>query len=195
MKKIILALALLLAVVVSFFATHYYYSWQERVVEERSQVLLEKIKTVAKLVTVEGYFSDIYDYKDYYGYDFSPFRKKALLRVKATVSVGYDLESVVFNSFPEQKIIQIKNLPQPEILAIDHDIDYYDLTEGTFNSFTEKDLSKLNEKAKNYIRAQAEESELMNTATKQGNQMLEVIQLMAENAGWTVTYEEVSIKN
>ncbi|MFK7937084.1 MAG: DUF4230 domain-containing protein [Saprospiraceae bacterium] len=195
MKKTILLLALLLAVLFGFFATRWYYSWQERVVTEQSQVLLEKIKTVAKLVTVEGYFSDVYDYKDYYSYDLSPFRKKALLRVKATVSVGYDLENMTITSFPEQKLIQIKNLPQPQIIAIDHDVDYYDLTEGTFNSFSESDLTQLNDKAKNYIRKQAEESELIDAAVKQGNQMLEVITIMAENAGWKVEIDNGFVKN
>ena len=61
---------------------------------EQSQVLMEKIKTVAKLVTVEGYFSEVYDYQDYWNYDVSMFRKKALIRVKAKVSVGYDLSKM-----------------------------------------------------------------------------------------------------
>ena len=44
--------------------------------EVSTQVLLERIEEVTKLVTVEGHISEIYDYKDYYGYDWSIFRKK-----------------------------------------------------------------------------------------------------------------------
>lgn len=186
MKKVIVPLFLLLAVAVGFFASSWYSSWQQTVVQEQSQVLLERIATVTKLITIEGYFSDIYDYKDYYGYDLSPFRKKALLRVKAKVSVGYDLEGMTISSFPEEKLIQIRQLPNPEILSIDHDIDYYDITEGTFNYFSESDLSTLNDKAKAYIEQKAASSQLMETAIQQGNQVLEVIRLLVEDAGWRV---------
>ena len=58
---------------------------------ESSVVLLEKIRTVSKLVTAEGQFSEIYEYKDSYPFDIPMFTKKALIRVKANVSVGYDL--------------------------------------------------------------------------------------------------------
>ena len=107
--------------------------------EESAQVLLERVQTVAKLITVEGYFSEVYDYKDYYAYNLSPFRKKALIRVKAKVSVGYDLSRVEFETRPDEKVIIVRNLPEPEILSIDHDLDYYDISQGMFNSFSAQD--------------------------------------------------------
>ena len=57
-----------------------------------ADLLAEQIDEVFKLVTVEGRFSEIYKYSDYWGYDLSPLRKKALIRVSARVSVGLDLE-------------------------------------------------------------------------------------------------------
>ena len=98
-------LALLFGV---FWGTRYYYTWDAVSEEERSTVLLERIKTVAKLVTVEGYFSEVYDYKSYWGYDFSPFRKKALVRVKARVSVGYDLDQMKIEAQADRKRILIR---------------------------------------------------------------------------------------
>ncbi|MBP7184461.1 MAG: DUF4230 domain-containing protein, partial [Saprospiraceae bacterium] len=62
--------------------------------QESADVLLEKIKYVSKLVTVEGYFSELYNYKDYWQYDWWPFQRKALIRVKAKVSAGYDLSQM-----------------------------------------------------------------------------------------------------
>lgn len=196
-KNIIIAAGLLFMLGLGVWGTRYYYTWQEKIVQEESQVLLEKIKTVAKLVTVEGYFSEVYDYKDYYSYDLSPFRKKALMRVKAKVSVGYDLERIEMESFPEQKLLLMKNLPEPQIISIDHEIDYYDITEGTFNSFTESDYNKLNKKAKAFIEEKAKDSELLRSAETQGNQILDLVKFMAENAGWTVKFEKrkVSVKN
>lgn len=188
-KKLFIGIAVALAFVLGIALTKYYYAQMEIKVEEQSQVLLEKIKTVAKLVTVEGYFSEVYDYKDYWGYDFSLFRKKALIRVKAKVSVGYDLSNMNIKMDHATKTVILSKLPDPKIISIDHDLDYYDLTEGTFNSFSAQDLSQLNEKAKNYIHQQAESSDLLITAEKQGNKMLDMIEFMVEAAGWNLKYK------
>lgn len=188
-KRLLLLLGLLGLCFGVFWATKYYYTWDATTVEEQSVVLKNRIETVAKLVTVEGYFSEVYDYKDYWGYDFSPFRKKALVRVKAKVSVGYDLEQMKIESFPAQKKIVISNLPDPQILSIDHDLDYYDLSQGTFNSFSAEDYNKINSTAKELIESQAQRSDLFLTAEAQSQEMLEMIRFMVEGSGWRLEYE------
>lgn len=152
-------------------------------------VLLERIKQVAKLVTVEGYFSEIYDYKDYYGYDLSLFRKKALIRVKAKVSVGYDLEKMKVTSDPTTQTIRLSGIPAAEILSIEHDLDYYDVQEGFFNEFSTEDYDKLNASAKEFIRKKALESDLVKTATTQRNSLLETMRFMTESMGWKLEVE------
>lgn len=189
-KNILLILGVVLIFGAGVWLTNYYHTWQEHKVKEESQVLLEKIQTVCKLVTVEGYFSEVYDYEDYWGYDLSLFRKKALLRVKAKVSVGYDLDHIKIETRTEDKTIIISNLPEPEIISIDHDVDYYDISQGSFNSFSEKDYTMLNKKAKNYIEATAKESPLLKSAEKQGNQVLDLVEFMVKNTGWTLEYKK-----
>ncbi len=183
-RKILLAIGLIAVFAMGVFISRYYYQTKEVKVTENSDVVLEKIKTVAKLITVEGYFSEIYDYKDYWAYDFSIFRKKALVRVKAKVSVGYDLSNIKIEANPEEKIISVGNLPEPAILSIDHNIDYYDISAGTFNPFTEADYNKINQNAKKFIEQKAQESDLIEAAKKQGNQTLDLMRFIAENAGW-----------
>ncbi len=187
-KKIIIAILLILFFLGGALLTKKYYEWQEIKVKEQSQVLLEKIKKVYKVVTVEGHFSEVYDYEDYWGYDFSPFRKKALVRVKAKVLAGYDLDQISIEAFPDEKKIIISELSKPQILSIEHDLDYYDLTAGTFNAFTKDDYNKINTNAKEYIVEKAAESDLLKSAEQQGNQAIEMIQFMVENAGWRVEY-------
>jgi hypothetical protein len=192
MKLIINRLLLLVALVVVFsvgflLAKSWFQPKEKTVTQEEATILLEKIKTVSKLVTVEGYFSELYNYKDYWSYDWSIFRKKALLRVKARVSVGYDLGKMKINMLPDQKRIIITNIPKdPEIISIDHTIDYYDITEGSFNSFTEADYNKLNKNARNFIANRANDSDLLPRARAQGLQILDLIRFMGENAGWKV---------
>jgi len=184
MKKIVSIIGFIAILLLVFLGTRYWYTQNNRTVEEESTVLLERINIVTKLITVEGEFSEIYDYKDYWKYDLSPFRKKALVRIRGKVSVGYDLNNIQIESFPDQKQIVISNLPEPTILSIDHQLSYYDITQGTFNAFTTKDYNKINENAKGLIQKKAEESILIKTAEEQGVQLLEVIRFMIEQMGW-----------
>ena len=192
MKKIFSIVGFVAILLLVFLGTRYWYTQNSMTVQEESEVLLERINTVTKLITVEGEFSEIYDYKDFWKYDLSPFRKKALLRINGKVSVGHDLNNIKIESFPDEKRLLISNLPSPTILSIDHKISYYDITQGSFNSFTPKDYNKMNENAKAMIRKKAEESILMKTAEDQGVQLLEMIGFMAEQMGWTLEIEQIA---
>jgi hypothetical protein len=153
---------------------------------ESSVVLLEKIRTVCKLVTAEGQFAEIYEYKESLPFAKPFFDKKALIRVKATVSVGYDLSEMNMVPDEKSKTIVISNLPPAEIIAVEHDLDYYDLTEGFFNQFSTEDYNKLNARAKEFIISQVHKSTLMDAADEKRNELLEIIRYMAEQAGWKV---------
>jgi len=183
-RKILIGLGIVAVFALGILATRYFYETKQIKAEENSEVVLEKVKMVAKLISVEGYFTEVYDYKDYWGYDWSWFRKKALVRVKAKVSVGYDLSQLKIDALPDEKTIVVTNLPAPQILSIDHDLDYYDISEGTFNYFSEADYNKINASAKQFIEEKAQESDLLATAQKEGNQALELMKFIAESAGW-----------
>jgi len=185
-KKIIIGIGFLFTFLLGIWVANWYFQKNDLKASEESTVLLEKVKTVTKLITVEGYFSEIYDYKDYYYYDLSLFRKKALLRVKAKVSVGYDFENMKIESRSDERLLIISQMPEPTILSIDHEVDYYDLQEGTFNGFSAEELTKLNKNAKEFIEQKALESSLIKTAESQVNSTLEIIKFMAEEAGWKV---------
>ncbi len=158
----------------------------DKVAQQEAVTILNKIEQVTKLITVDGYFSEVYDYKDYYGYDWKIFRKKALIRVKAKVSAGYDLSSINVATDSETKTVRLSALPEVQILSVDHDLDYYDLSEGTFNSFSEADLNRLNDQAKSYIEEVARQSDLMTQAEAQGQEVLDVLRFLVEGSGWTL---------
>jgi len=185
-KNLILAaVALLLGIVLGLWIMGLFSSKDSRVVEQDGTVLLEKITKVAKLVTVEGYFSEMYSYKDYYKFDIWPLRKKALLRVKARVTAGVDLEGMTFEVDDDLKVIRLKNMPKAEILYMETDFDYYDLTEGAFNNFAEKDHTALQKKAKTYIMQAAAQSDILKQADEQTIDFLETIRFIIEASGWT----------
>lgn len=158
--------------------------------QKEASVLLESIQTVAKLVVVQGQFSEIYDYNAYQGYWTWLYDKKILVRVKATVSAGIDLEALRIDTAPSTKTIIIGPIPPPQILSIDHDIDYYDIREGLFTRFTPNEYNQINQDVKEIIRKKAEQSQLLLKAAEQSSNMLEIIRSMANNAGWNVVLRE-----
>ncbi len=184
MTKGFVQLLLLLAVFALGGWLSYQYFFAKSKPVEDSTVLLEKIQTVTKLITVEGQFSELYNYNEYQGYFTMLWDKKVLVRVRATVSVGYDLENMNLEADPVTRTIYMSALPEPEILSIDHSLDYYDISEGLFASFTPEDYTRINQRAKDLIRDQALQSKLMPAAREQADKMLELIEFMVESAGW-----------
>ncbi len=169
--------------------TRQYYGLTEQKIQEQATIIEERIETVAKLISVEGHYSEVYDHKTYWAYNLPFFRKKALIRVKAKVSVGYDLSKMTIETDQASRTVRIGNLPAAEILSIDHDLDYYDISEGAFNSFTPEDYTRLNKLAKSKIEEAAKKGDLFRQAETQGNQMLQVIEMLVESTGWTLVYE------
>ncbi|MFZ1748784.1 MAG: DUF4230 domain-containing protein [Saprospiraceae bacterium] len=158
---------------------------------ENSTIVLEKIKTVTKLISVEGQFSELYDYNEYYKYDiFNLFSKKVLLRVTAKVSVGYDFEKVNISIDSLTRTVTLNELPHSEILSIDHDLDYYDISEGTFNSFTNAEYNMINRKAKELIASKAKNTPLIAAAEKQKKEYLMMMDMALRSAGWTLVIKD-----
>lgn len=178
--------ALLLLLLGLFIGTRFASSWFPTQRTSNQTVLLNEMRDVMKLITVEGYFSEVYDYKDYYYADWKPFTKKALVRVQAKVSVGYDMEAVTFRADESSKTIVIENMPEPEILSLDHDIDYYDIQQGAFNTFTEDDYNKLNKGAKDFIKAQVADSPLYERAAKQRDHIINMLIQLAGDSDYEI---------
>ena len=80
-------------------------------------------------------------------------------------------------------------MPEPEILSLEHDLDYYDLQAGVFNTFTTEEYNKVQDYAKEEIRKQALASNLFDAAREQGNEAIALIEILAETAGYKVVYE------
>lgn len=176
-------IVILIAFLVGGWFGWQYFSRQPKSVEDAS-VLLEKIQAVAKLSTVEGTYSEIYNYSEYQGYFTFFWDKKILVRVRATVSAGYDLNRMAIEADRATQTIYIQGIPKPEILSIDHTLDYYDISEGIFTSFSPQDYTRINQRAKDLIRENALKSNLLAEADAEGAKMLDLMRFMIEGAGW-----------
>lgn len=191
MPRSLVQLVLLLAVfALGGWLTYRFFVPQKQITED-STVLLEKIQAVSKLITVEGQFSEIYNYSEYQGYFSLLWDKKVLVRARATVSAGYDLNQLKMEADPLTHTIRVSNLPEPQILSIDHTLDYYDISEGFFSTFTPEDYTRINQRAKDLIRDQALKSNLLPSAREQAAKMFDLMRYMAESAGWKLEVAEL----
>ncbi|MEL6718733.1 MAG: DUF4230 domain-containing protein [Bacteroidota bacterium] len=196
MKKAVILILILLAFGLGVFLTWQFTKPTERETIEETTVLLQQVRKVFKLVTVEGDLIETYKGGDIKNLTFYlpfpmtyPAQKQAIIQVNGKVLVGFDMKQMEVNANPERKEIILSNLPEPEILSIDHELSYYNIEESWFNTFTASDYTKLNKEAKEKLRAAALQGELFQQAKEQGNQLIEVIRFMVESTGWQLVYE------
>lgn len=194
-KSILIGLILLISGIAGGWYLANMNKFSQKNIEEKQTILLEQIKKVTKLSTVEGKLTEIYSYTDYKNYDWSFLRKQALIRVTATVAVGYDFEKLAFEIDHKKKSITITNIPRAEILSIDHELDYYDIKEGVFNSFSTDDYNRINKNAKEYIRSVAQNSALMKTAEQNKDELLGMLGLIAQGMGYELNIVNTESQN
>lgn len=162
---------------------------------DNTSVVLEKIQTVTKLIAVEGNFSQLYHHKSYYDYDFfNLFQKKIILRVNAKVSVGYDFKNINITIDSLAKTVTLNEWPKPEILSIDHDIDYFDIKEGVFASFKPEEYTEISRNAKKVIENKAYETSLFKKAEEQKDNYIKMLEMALMSGGWQFVINDRIIK-
>jgi len=173
----------------------YYKNQNQKHLKSQSVLLLEKIKQVCKLITVEGEFSEIFTHRDEKNLFFNLFQmeKKALLIIKAKVMIGFDLTKINIEISTHQKQVRLSEFPEPEILSIDNDLEYYDIQRGIINKFSENDLTNLNKKSKEFIRQKVEDSHLVQIAKNQAHETISLIRQLIESVGWELVSEKIAL--
>lgn len=163
--------------------------------EHQSTVLLEKIKSVCKLITVEGDFAEIYRYENTRARFMSlvSSKKKALIVIKAKVHIGYDLRKIVMQAHTDKKEIVLRSFPQPEVLTIEPELEFYDIKNGIFNAFTPNDLTALNKEARSHILDKVPQSGLMETTRKEALETVLLIEKIVETIGWKLDYSALEV--
>jgi len=173
----------------------YFKNKKERQLHNQSTLLMEKIKQVCKLITVEGEFSELFTHRDEKNLFFKMFQleKKALLIVKAKVLIGFDLTKIKISIDSHKKEVTLSRFPAPEILSIDTDLEYYDIQKGMINKFSEMDLTNMNKKSKEFIRVKVEQSHLYQIARHQASDTIRVIRALIESVGWKLVSENMAM--
>lgn len=188
---------IIISILVTLGLVTIYKQWKtKKVTDEQSILILDKIKRVCKFVTVEGDFAEIYHYEDVKAkfLKLISSRKKALVVIKAKAHIGFDLSKVQMSADAASKTVTFSHFPQPEILSIESDINYYDKRDGMFNRFEAADLTDLHTKAKAHIIDKVPESGLYNVAKQEALEAIHLIENLVETIGWTLDYSALKIE-
>lgn len=169
---------------------------KKRLVNSQSVLLLDKIKTVCKFITVEGDFAEIYHYEDVKEkfLKLITSKKKALVVINAKAYVGYDLSKINLESDNQKKKIILRHFPQPEILSIETNLNYYDKSDGLFNKFEAADLTGLHTEAKQHITDKIPQSGLIEVAQKEALETIHLMETIVETIGWKLDYSSLKIE-
>lgn len=187
-------LGLFLGVMITYGVLNYVkFQKKKSITNEQSAILMEKIRKVWKLITVEGEFAEIYHYENVKEHflNMVTSKKKAIILINAKAHIGFDLSKIRMEAINEKRVIRLTEFPQPEVLSVETDFKYYDKKEGLFNKFDSSDLTELNTKAKKHILDKIPESGLLDSAKTEAIEAVLMMQNIVETIGWTLDYQDL----
>lgn len=162
---------------------------------EQSVVLLEKIRHVSKLITVESDFSEIMHYSDAKKMllNLLSSHKKAIILANSKVMVGFDMKQMRIEPNTKNKTLTITHFPDPQVLSIQTDVEYYDVSNGLFNKFAAGDLTQLNKKVKENIEEKIPASGVLNSARDKAMDTVKMIEQIVDTFGWRLEYSNLNL--
>ncbi|AXT56597.1 DUF4230 domain-containing protein [Aquimarina sp. MMG015] len=184
-------IAAFIAVGISYFINQ---ATSQKTELESSDLILDQIKNVGKLVVTEGHFSEVITYKDAKKYylDILTAEKKAIVVVNAGVTVSYDLSKIKHQIDQTNKTLTITSIPEAEI-NINPNIKYHDLEEDFFNQFSPEDHNLIQKEVTRQLNKKIEASTLKSNAENRLISELQKIYILTNSLGWKLVYKGSSI--
>lgn len=163
---------------------------------ESSSLIQQQIEQVGKLIVTEGYFSQVFTYKNSQNLflNLMTSDKKALVVANAKVTVEYDLRQMQTEIDQENKTVILKKIPEA-VINIYPDIEYYDVTQDYFNKFGAADYNKIKSTINARIRDKVDKSNLLENSQERLMSELANIFILTNSLGWTLQYNEIIIES
>ena len=183
------------AAIVSGLAYFFRYLFVKNKAEQQSVILLEKIRNVSKLITIESDFTEIMHHKDSKNLFLNLFKsdKKAIVIANSKVMIGFDMKQIRIKPEPQLKRLELISFPPPEVLSIENHIEYYDVSNGLFNKFAAEDLTTLNKRVRENIEAKIPQSGLLKTAQEKAFDSIQMIEQIVDTFGWKLDYHQLEL--
>ncbi len=184
-------LAAFIALSITYLISHFK---TQKTEIQSSDLILDQIKNVGKLIVTEGHFSEVITYKDAKKYylDILTAEKKAIVVVNASVTVSYDLSKIKHAMDRDNKTLTITSIPEAEI-NINPDIKYHDLEEDFFNQFNPQDHNRIRKEVIRQLNEKIEASTLKSNAENRLISELQKIYILTNSLGWKLVYKENAV--
>ncbi len=185
MSRIVILIA---GIIIGILATLWFQERQKtEEIHEQSQVLLENVKHLNKMVVAEAYYNDVYSYNDSnkYFFDIFHFDRNVILLVTAKAQISYDLNQLKISLDTIHKIINIADIPEEQV-EIFPTIKYYDLQQSHLNQFDKNDLNRINAEAIKQIKSHIDLTQLRLKAKKQLLENLRNLYVLSKIYGWKI---------
>ena len=187
------ALAALLLGGIWFFSAR---NTSQEQLESNSFLIQKQIQQVGKLIVTEGYYSQVYTYKNSQKLFLNLLSadKKAMIIANAKATVEYDLRKLETTVDETTKTVILQKIPEP-VINIYPEFEYYDVTQDYWNQFEGKDYNKIKSSITAQLRKKIEESDLKKDARERLMSELLNIYVLTKSMGWTLQYNEIIIEN
>ena len=192
----LLFLGLISGVIGAYFIFQKFSSVNKKsLTEKQSVILLDKIKKVSKLITIEGEFAEIYHHENSKEKFLGLFtsKKKAIIIINAKVHIGFDFRKIKMHTDTKKKILILSEFPEPEVFSVEPNLRFYDIQNGLLNKFSSDDLTTVNKEAKEHILQKIPESNLMQTANKEALEAISLMQNLVETIGWKLDFSTLEL--
>ena len=159
------------------------------VINSSSELIVEQLKNVSKLVVSEGHFSEVFNYensKEIFG-EYLTAEKKAIVVVNADVTIAYNLEDLKYELNEEQKTLRILSIPEHEI-SINPDLQYYDIQDDFLNPFEAEDYNTIKNTVNENLLKKVNKSTLVSNAQNRLISELSKFYILTNSLGWTLEY-------
>ncbi|MCT4699736.1 DUF4230 domain-containing protein [Tenacibaculum haliotis] len=183
------------AIISYFIFLKFSFASKRSLTEKQSVILLDKIKKVSKLITIEGEFAEIYHHENTKEKFLGLFssKKKAIILINAKVHIGFDFRKIKMHTDNKNKALVLSEFPQPEIFSVEPNLRFYDIQNGLLNKFNSDDLTEVNKEAKEHILQKIPESNLMQTANKEALEAISLMENLVETIGWKLDYSTLEL--
>jgi len=179
-----------LAASIALSISYFFFDSKSRKTEiQSSDLILNQIKNVGKLVVTEGHFSEVITYEDSKKYylDILIAEKKAIIVVNASVTVSYDLSKIAHKIDEKHKTLTITHIPEAEI-NINPDIKYHNLEADFFNQFNSQDHNLIQKEVTRQLNKKIKASSLHLNAKNRLISELQKLYILTNSLGWKLIY-------
>lgn len=157
--------------------------------KDSSHVIAYELKKLNKMIVAEQAVSDVYSHKNSIYLpgmeNFFSFDKKVLLLVNAKVQATYDLSQLGIEVDSIRHRIIINRVPELEIQTYP-DVQFYDLDQSMFNSFSKEELNKVKENAVAEVLKSVDRDKIKKEAHDQLIENLSELYKLAQVYDWEV---------